>query len=271
MPSDARDTTLQETAVRGRADVKELMGWQFDDRSRPAVAADLVADASCGRRRRVFFVNAHCANVAYRDDGYDALLRAEPAVYADGIGMRIASRIAGLPLDHNVNGTDLFDELCLAASAAGISIALLGAKPGTTDRCVAVLAERYPDLKVAWHAHGYLTEEQEADALESLNASGAGLLFVAKGVPMQEHWINEHDGQLVTPVVLGVGALLDFVAGNVSRAPEAVRALSLEWAWRLAQEPKRMFERYVMGNPLFLLRVLRARLRGQLQTSAWRR
>lgn len=271
MQSSARDRVVQEPSVLERADATELMGWRFDDRSRAAVAGDLVQDASSGRRRRVFFVNAHCANVAYRDDSYDALLRAEPSVYADGIGMRIASRIAGQPLVHNVNGTDLFDELCAAASAAGVSIALLGAAPGTTERCVANLAERYPDLKVAWHAHGYLTPEQEAEAFTQLNGSGAGLLFVAKGVPLQEHWINQHDGRLVTPVILGVGALLDFVAGNVRRAPEPIRALSLEWAWRLVQEPKRMFDRYVLGNPLFLLRVLRARLRGQLQTSAWRR
>lgn len=250
--------------------LRELMGWCFDDRALPVVAADLVQAAARGERRNVFFVNAHCANVAYRDAAYDALLRAEPVLFADGVGMRIASRIAQRPLTHNVNGTDLFDELCLAAAEAGVSIALLGAEPGTTARCVEVLAERYPTLQVAWHAHGYLDPAAERDALEALNRSGAGLLFVAKGVPLQEHWIAAQGSALAPPVVLGVGALLDFVAGNVSRAPALVRRLSLEWIWRLAQEPRRLFERYVLGNPLFLLRVLRARLRGTLTGPDWR-
>lgn len=250
--------------------LKTLMGWRFDDRPRSAVAQTLVTSAARGAPQQVCFVNAHCANVAYADADYNALLQKQPTLYADGIGMRIASRLAGCALDHNVNGTDLFDELCSAAQAADVGIALLGAKPGTTDRCVVELAQRYPGLRVVWHRHGYLTAEQEREALAELNTSGAGLLFVAKGVPLQERWIAQHAETLNVPVVLGVGALLDFVAGNVQRAPELVRRLSLEWLYRFLQEPRRLFQRYLLGNPLFLLRVVRAWRRGDLLTAEWR-
>ncbi len=98
-----------------------------------------------------------------------------------------------------------------------------------------------------------------------MNASGAGILLVALGVPRQELWIEQHAGELRTPVVVGVGGLFDFVSGRVRRAPRPLRALRLEWLFRLVREPRRLFGRYVLGNPLFLMRALRyaLRLRGR--------
>ena len=115
---------------------------------------------------------------------------------------------------------------------------------------------RRGELLDVYFVNGYLPAEHEAARLEALNASGARILFVAKGVPAQEHWIAAHRAQLRVPVVLGVGACLDFHSGAVRRAPPLVRRLRSEWVWRLLREPRRMSCRYLLGIPEFLARAL---------------
>jgi N-acetylglucosaminyldiphosphoundecaprenol N-acetyl-beta-D-mannosaminyltransferase len=177
--------------------------------------------------------------------------------------MALAARLWGRPLSHNVNGTDLFPEICKAAAAASVPIALLGAAPQVARACAAKIEKEYPGLRVVWHEHGFLSSSQEAESLADLNASGAKILFVAKGVPLQELWIAANAGKLAPPVILAVGALFDFYSGRVKRAPPLIRALRAEWAFRLYNEPFRLFRRYVFGNPAFLARALLWRLAGR--------
>ena len=237
-------------------EITPVFGLRCWDIALDRAARYLVECARTGERTCVFFVNAHCINVAARDAGYARLLTSAPTVFADGAGMAIAARLAGRRLVHNVNGTDLFPEMCDAAAAASVPIALLGAAPGVAQKCGAEMQRRFPGLRIVWVQHGYLQEHEERAELDSLNASGAKLLFVAKGVPGQELWLAQNAGRLVAPVLLGVGALFDFYSGTIRRAPPLVRTLRLEWLYRLALEPRRMFTRYVLGNPAFIARAL---------------
>ena len=170
--------------------------------------------------------------------------------------MAIAARLAGARLQNNVNGTDLFPKVCRAAAAASVPIALLGARSGVAQKCADAMQQRFPGLRIVWVQHGYLPGNAERATLRELNASGAKLLFVAKGVPAQELWIAEHGARLEPPVILGVGALFDFYSGTIRRAPQRLRDLRLEWVYRLALEPRRLFGRYLLGNPAFMTRVL---------------
>lgn len=239
-----------------------LFGLPIRNVSLEEASAELLGAADNGARRQVFFVNAHCVNVAARDQAYLDALRAADFLYADGSGMRLAARLAGQQLRDNVNGTDLFPLLCRDAAAAGVGIALLGARPGVAERCAENMRRRFPGLKVVWTHHGYLKDEEVPALIASLNASGVGLLFVAMGVPAQELWIARHASVLKPPVLLAVGALFDFYSGGVSRAPAFMRKLGLEWVYRLLLEPRRMFTRYVLGNPVFILRALLRRAKG---------
>jgi N-acetylglucosaminyldiphosphoundecaprenol N-acetyl-beta-D-mannosaminyltransferase len=137
-----------------------------------------------------------------------------------------------------------------------VPVALLGARPGVARACAERIMRMYPGLRVVWTEHGYLTPEQELARLADLNASGARILFVAKGVPVQECWIADHADRLAAPVVLGVGALFDFYSGAVRRAPRLVRDLRSEWLYRLMLEPRRLSRRYLLGNPAFIARTL---------------
>jgi exopolysaccharide biosynthesis WecB/TagA/CpsF family protein len=240
----------------------EFLGFRFWDISLVRAAQYLVDMAAANQKLQVFFVNAHCVNVAVRDRAYARLLETAPFLFADGFGMALAARIWGIQLANNVNGTDLFPMVCRAAADASVPIAFLGARPGVAKVCAERMTKDYPGLKVVWAEHGYHSPDLEENKLAELNASGARILFVAKGVPEQEHWISAHMDKITVPVVLGVGALFDFYSGSVPRAPRLMRDLRMEWAFRLWREPRRLFRRYVIGNPEFLVRALMRRLVG---------
>lgn len=248
------------TVVPANRPSLDFMGLSFHDLTL-AEAADLLIDAAAkGARRTVFFVNAHCANVAGRDPRYARILAQADLLFADGSGMALAARLWGRRLRDNVNGTDLFPLLCAAAAQARIPIALFGARPGIAESCAERMRAAHPGLDIVLTRHGYQSPEDEARFVADVNRSGARILLVAQGVPLQEHWIERHAAALETPVLIGVGALFDFHSGSVPRAPLVLRRLGMEWIFRLLIEPRRLFARYVLGNPRFVLRAIRCRL-----------
>jgi exopolysaccharide biosynthesis WecB/TagA/CpsF family protein len=208
-------------------------------------------------RARVHFLNAHCANVARRDPEYRAALASADFLLPDGVGIDLAARLAGERLRENLNGTDFTPALLRAAAARGLSVYLFGGTPGTADAAAETLCWRIPGLRIAGTRDGYAGALDDAAAVAAINASGGDIVLVAMGVPRQDTWIASQADRLHARLTLGVGALFDFLAGHVRRAPEAVRGLRLEWAWRLAQEPRRMAGRYIVGNLTFMAAAVR--------------
>ena len=198
------------------------------------------------------FVNAHCLNIAFRDEEYRRILATRFAkVWPDGVGVRMAGRRLGFAVPENVNGTDLFP---LLAASGGLSFWFLGAAPGVAEEALRKCREKFPASRFLGATDGYRTDW--TGELRRISSARPDVLLVALGVPMQEKWIDAHMDELGgIGSVLAVGGLLDFLSGRIPRAPKWVRRASLEWAWRLAMEPRRMFRRYVIGNWLFLHRV----------------
>lgn len=226
-------------------------------------AIDWIVERARGRRpAQIAFVNPDCLNIAYRHAAYHRVLTQAARVLPDGIGIHLGCRILGLALRENVNGTDLFPRLCERCAGEGLSLYLLGARPGVAAAAAAEMQRRYPGLKVAGTRDGYFGAADEAQVLAGINASGADILLVALGAPRQELWLAEHTADLAPTVRLGVGGLFDFYSGRIPRAPLWMREIGLEWTWRLIQEPGRMWRRYIIGNPLFLFRVWRQKLAG---------
>ena len=138
---------------------------------------------------------------------------------------------------------------------------LLGARDGIAAAAAASMTARTPGLVVSGTHHGYIAEPQaEARIIDTINASGAGIVLVAMGVPAQELWIARNRHRLTAPVVIGVGGLFDYYSGRIARAPLPLRKAGLEWAWRLAQEPRRLARRYLLGNVEFMARLAWQRL-----------
>ncbi|AZG35697.1 WecB/TagA/CpsF family glycosyltransferase [Shewanella psychromarinicola] len=202
------------------------------------------------------FVNTDCMNIAHTNIEYRQVLNQTKQVFADGSGLRLACKYNHIVLKDNVNGTDMFPRLCEQAAKNGTSIYFLGAKPGVAEKAAANMTKRYPQLRIAGIQDGYFKAHQTEDIIKHINQSDSGILLVAMGAPTQEMWIANHQHQLNVGAAVGVGGLFDFYADAVTRAPLALRQMGMEWTWRLMQEPKRMWRRYIIGNPLFVLRVL---------------
>ena len=235
-----------------------LFGLPLVDAARPA-AIEAMLDRP--GKTTVAFLNAHCANTAARDAVYKRALTAADFVLPDGSGISLAAKMTGRKLTENLNGTDLCHPLCKEAARRGLSVYLLGARPGVAEKAAANLIHAIPGLRIAGTRDGFFSAEETDSVIDEINASEADILLVAMGVPLQDVWLYQHRRQINAKLAMGVGALLDFVAGEVTRAPVAVRKAGLEWVWRLGIEPRRMFNRYVVGNPVFMARAAMNALR----------
>lgn len=211
---------------------------------------------------RISFLNAHNANVAYSDPEFaDALRRF--LVLPDGVGVDIAARLLyGAAFPANLNGTDFIPAL-LTSTGEPLTIALLGAKHPNAEAAAAAFAAIAPQHRYAVIHDGFFSKEDEPAILAEIAALRPDILLVAMGVPRQEFWIDHHINASHCTLPFAVGALLDFMSGAVPRAPVWIRRMRLEWLFRLALEPARLWRRYVVGNPLFLARVLRQKLGGR--------
>ncbi len=234
-----------------------------------ATRLDVVKVLLDGVRRRVAFINADCVNIAARDAHYAKTLEGMDLLLPDGSGLAIAAKMVGKRFTENLNGTDLFPVLCAEANRRGKSIYFLGGKPGIAERAAEAAIRANPGLRVAGLADGYFDDEETAVA--AINESGADILLVAMGAPLQEAFIARHSTALSARLCMGVGGLFDFVAGEKPRAPAALRRIGIEWAWRLAIEPTRLARRYLIGNPLFLMRAARFAVLGERSTYAMRK
>lgn len=240
---------------------RHLLGLDLAVVSRAEAIAAIDRRVVEGAPTAVAFANAHTANVAHRRPELRRCLR-DFLVFNDGIGVDIASRlIYGETFPANLNGTD-FVPAYLADTEIRHRIYLLGGRPEVVEAAAAQLAARFPRHRVVGAHHGYFPEDAAPGIVDRIRSARADLLLVALGNPAQELWIHRHLGESGARLAFGVGALFDFLSGRVPRAPGWMRAARLEWVFRLAIEPRRMWQRYLVGNAVFLARVLRQRRRG---------
>lgn len=236
-----------------------ICGLPIDNLSMTEALASILGERADARPKQVSFINVDCVNRACTDEHYRDILVTSDLRLGDGIGLRIAGRLLGSEIRENVNGTDLFPRLCAQLAARGESLFLLGGRPGVAQAAAEWAASRHPGLRIAGTRHGYFAEAETPAVIEEINASGAAVLLVAFGAPRQEKWIRSHLQELRVNAALGVGGLFDFYSGRIPRAPQWLREVGLEWSYRLYQEPGRMWRRYLVGNLVFLWRVLRER------------
>jgi N-acetylglucosaminyldiphosphoundecaprenol N-acetyl-beta-D-mannosaminyltransferase len=211
-----------------------------------------------GRPRRVMYVNAHVLNQSQENDELQDALRSADLVYCDGYGVRIAAKALDLPTPHRMTGADWIWSLAALCEQTGQSVYLLGSEPGVALSAAARLQRWYPRLQVAGAHHGFFTEgsPHAERVIEDINARQPDILLVGMGTPKQELWVEHNAGRLDVDVFWTVGALFDYVSGRIPRAPGWLADNGLEWIFRLGIEPQRMWRRYLVGNPVFLSRVM---------------
>jgi N-acetylglucosaminyldiphosphoundecaprenol N-acetyl-beta-D-mannosaminyltransferase len=208
------------------------------------------------------YANIHVLNTAYHDSELRRILNQADLVYCDGAGVKLGARLLGGHLPERMTGADWIYDLCAACQERGFSLYFLGGEPGVAALAAEKLQTQYPGSKIAGTHHGHYNHSglENDGVIAAINALRPDILLVGFGTPLQEKWIDRNFDRLNVPVVWAVGALVDFVAGQVPRAPRWMLDHGLEWFYRLWAEPRRMFKRYIIGNPLFIWRVLRQKL-----------
>lgn len=206
-------------------------------------------------------INASKINLMSKDEQLRKIINACPLINADGQSVVWAGRFLGFSIPERVTGIDLFTELVKKAANEGLRLYYFGSEEKVVQEVVRLHQKQYPHLIVAGFRNGYFKKEESTEIVEEIHQSQADILFVAFSSPKKEYWIHQYKEQLNVPFMMGVGGSFDVVAGKTKRAPSWMQKVGLEWFYRLMQEPKRMFSRYVKGNTAFIVTVIKAKLR----------
>jgi N-acetylglucosaminyldiphosphoundecaprenol N-acetyl-beta-D-mannosaminyltransferase len=210
-----------------------------------------IAQKSC----YVIAANVHVVMTAYWNSSYRQVVNNAALVTPDGMPLVLALRWLGHPQATRVYGPDLMLSCCQRAAQEQVPIYLYGGTDLMLQKLQQNLRSQFPHLIIAGaHAPPFreLTPAEESQDIEHINTSGAKVVFVALGCPKQELWMARQQGQLQA-VMIGVGAAFAFHSGEVNQAPRWMMAAGLEWLYRFAVEPKRLWKRYLINNPAFIL------------------
>jgi N-acetylglucosaminyldiphosphoundecaprenol N-acetyl-beta-D-mannosaminyltransferase len=181
-------------------------------------------------------------------------------ITADGQSIVWAGRLLGVGLPERVAGIDLMQRLLAAADLEGYRVYVLGARREVLETALARLRERFPNLTIAGARDGYYADSEVGEVCEQIREARPDILFIAMSSPRKEHFLGEHGESLGVPFAMGVGGSIDVLAGLARRAPRPIQRIGMEWAYRLAQEPRRLASRYFRTNGRFALMVLRGML-----------
>lgn len=259
----ALESAMEKKTPQAGPGVARIDSWRINVPDEAWLIDRIVQDAGEGRGGTVFTINLDHLHKLRRDASFRAAYERATYVTADGMPVVLLARSTGVDIER-VTGADLVLPLCRAAAAAGIAIYFFGTRTEILDRAVAHLRHEIPGLEVrgieappmGFDPHGEVARE----AAERIARSGAGICFVALGAPKQELFANAALTWSEGVVYLGVGAALDFLAGERRRAPRPLQRIGLEWAWRTAQEPRRLLPRYLKSAAWLFGYLLRSTL-----------
>jgi N-acetylglucosaminyldiphosphoundecaprenol N-acetyl-beta-D-mannosaminyltransferase len=202
----------------------------------------------------VCIANVHMLIEAHYNPFFGAMLRNADLVTPDGMPLVWMLRFLGAVRQDRVAGIDVLEGVCKLAQETGVGVYFLGSQDSILEKMKIRLNREFPNLKISGMTSPPfrpLTDEEDRTLVQSLNQSGAGLVFVSLGCPKQEAWMSQHKGQ-VSAVMVGLGGAFPVYAGIHKRAPKVLRQTGLEWFYRLIQEPQRLWKRYATTIPIFI-------------------
>jgi N-acetylglucosaminyldiphosphoundecaprenol N-acetyl-beta-D-mannosaminyltransferase len=242
-----------------------MLGVRIDRVTLPQLLAYIEQRIRQRQHARIAHVNVHALNLAYEQPWFRDVLNQSDLVFCDGFGVKWGARLLNAEIPARITYADWTWDLAELAARRGYRLFLLGARPGVALRAANCLRDQAPGLTIAGVHHGYFdktpgSRENEA-VIHYINAVSPDILLIGFGMPLQERWLHDNWEHIAVQVALPVGAALDYVAGEVRRGPRWMTDNGFEWLARLLIEPRRLWRRYLVGNPLFFWRVLRQRWR----------
>jgi len=234
----------------------EFLGAPLDLVSMAETVARADAAMTSGHRLQQVVVNVAKLIHMRTDEELRQDVMDSDVINIDGMGVLWGVRLLGYRVPERVTGIDLMLTLIAHCERAGFQPYFLGARQSVLEDAIARLTVDFPSLVIAGYRNGYFTEDEEQAVVNEIHASEAHCLFVAMSSPMKERFLRHYRDQLGVPFLMGVGGSLDVVAGTVKRAPCWVRQAGFEWLFRLVQEPRRMWRRYLMTNTIYFFLLL---------------
>lgn len=215
------------------------------------------------QRALVLNVNIHCMNLAHQNEWLKEFLNQAQMVFCDGDGVRWGLKMVGLQPPPKITYDRWIWELGAFCEQQGFSLFFLGSKPGVAQKAADKMKERFPSLKIAGTHHGYFQKSgpETEEVIKKINDAKPDIIILGFGMPSQEAWLKEHWLRVQAHIFLTGGAVFEYAAGQAKRAPAWMIRFHLEWLFRFLQEPKRLFKRYIWGNPYFMIQVMREKLR----------
>jgi N-acetylglucosaminyldiphosphoundecaprenol N-acetyl-beta-D-mannosaminyltransferase len=232
-----------------------VLGMRVDETSIKKVV-DIIAEW-CGKKNQSRYVcvsNVHMCIETYDSDVFRSVVNNADIVVPDGKPLVIGSRLLGGEESQQVRGADLTRALLELSNEQSLSIGFYGGSEQALNGIRDVIALRYPNAELNClisPPYREISEKEDNEYIESINESGVNILFVGLGCPKQEIWMANHKGK-VDSVMIGVGAVFDFLSGTKREAPKWIQEIGLEWLFRLLSEPKRLWKRYLIYNPRFV-------------------
>jgi N-acetylglucosaminyldiphosphoundecaprenol N-acetyl-beta-D-mannosaminyltransferase len=247
----------------GRDKKPNIFSVEIDDITVEALIDAILKTSLQNRKAIVANVNVHAMNLAYELSRFRNFLIDADIVFCDGFGVKWGGYMLGYPIHNRNTPPDWIDDLCAELAENDLSLFFLGGKQGVAQQAGEKLMARHKGLRIVGYHHGFFDKEQNSSdnksVIEQINQVRPNILVLGFGMPKQEYWLLDNWIHLRTNVAIPAGAFFDYVAESVPRAPHWMTDHGLEWLGRLFIEPRRLWKRYLIGNPLFLSRILRQR------------
>jgi len=203
------------------------------------------------------YVNVHALNLAATHPWFQLFLNKSLVTYCDGQGVRFGAFLQGNSIPERIVMSDWIYDVCETAVLRQLRVFFLGSTETVVNQASSSFKILYPELLIAGVHHGYLSDIDSEAVVHLINKATPDILVVGMGMPLQEEWILKYIDRLDVRIVCNAGSCFDYVAGVKKRCPTWMGVMGFEWLYRLVQEPRRLWQRYLIGNPLFVWRIIR--------------
>jgi len=211
----------------------------------------------------ILHTNVHGLNLAYNQLWLRDFLNSAQVNFCDGSGVVLGARILGENIPERITYADWTWKIAEFSEANQFTFFFLGAEPGIAEKAAARLQKQYPNLKIVGIHHGFFDKApnspENQEVIQKINAVKPNILLLGFGMPLQEKWLMENWGAIDANIALTGGAVFDYISGELNRAPKWITDSGFEWLGRLVIEPRRLWRRYLIGNPLFMWRIIKYR------------
>jgi N-acetylglucosaminyldiphosphoundecaprenol N-acetyl-beta-D-mannosaminyltransferase len=238
----------------------DVLGVPVAVLTRPMLTSVIYNAVVSETRGWITYANIHSVNEAFSSPWLRKFYQESLICYCDGQGIRLGAKLLGKSIPERITLPDFLEDLCLLARDHKFTLFLLGSADDVAERAAKVLQDRYPGLMITGFHRGFFDPGEMPAVIETINKANPDILLIGMGIPIQEEWIRDHFQPVRATVAWAAGGVLELISGSKSRCPRWMSSWGLEWVYRLFQEPRRLWKRYLLGNLLFLMRIIRNRL-----------